>query len=198
MANEPTIEPENEIWSEIEGYNGFYDVSNFGNVRVRDRYRNSRHGLIRYSGKALKPKKSKYGYLSVNLCKDGNAKMKYVHVLVAKAFVDGFQAGYEVNHEDGNKGNNHYKNLTWCTHPDNLKHAHKIGLCLTPKGFHHPRATLKQEQYSKIISLLSEGKCVNEISNITGIKYNIVYRIVNGISYTYFNQQKQKDERKPE
>lgn len=180
-----------ESWAPIEGYEGLYDVSSLGNVRVKERFRNSRHGIIMYSGRNLKPKRSKYGYLCVNLNKDGTASMQYVHVLVAKAFVGGYLPGYEVNHEDGNKENNHYKNLKWCSHPDNLKHAHKTGLCVTPKGFHHPRATLKEAGYAEIMRLHNEGKSVNEIVKLLGVKYNIIYRIVNGISYSYFNQQKQ-------
>lgn len=183
-----------EKWAKIEEYEGIYDISDLGNVRVRDRIRNSRHGLINYSGRILKPKRNKSGYLSVCLCLSGKSEMKYIHVLVAKAFVDGFQDGFEVNHEDGNKCNNHYKNLTWCSHPNNLKHAHMAGLCVTPKGFHHPKATLTEVEYATIMGLHNEGKSVNEIVKLIGVKYNIVYRIVNGISYTFFNQQKQKDD----
>lgn len=53
---------------------------------------------------------------------------KCVHVLVAETFLNGDFEGYEVNHEDGDKTNNHLENLSWVTHSENIRHAYDNGL----------------------------------------------------------------------
>ena len=105
-----------EIFKEIAGYEGLYEVSNLGNVR-------------RVAGKGcketrvLKPWKTKDGYMSVNLCKDGNRKDYLVHRLVAQAFIPNPDNLPEVNHIDENKENNQVNNLEWCDHKQNCNHG---------------------------------------------------------------------------
>lgn len=68
----------------------------------------------------IKPFKNKHGYLYVNFV-DGKKKQKYaVHRLVAKYYCEGYFDGAVVNHKDGDKQNNHYKNLEWCTQRENV------------------------------------------------------------------------------
>ena len=70
------------------------------------------------------------GYETVHIRRSkNNSIMRYIHILVAKAFVEGYFAGATVNHKDGNKRNNHKSNLEWITKVDNVKHAWKSGLC---------------------------------------------------------------------
>ena len=108
---------EAEVWRPVVGYEGKYEVSNFGRVRSLDRmvpgkfpgmYANVR-------GKILTEIKNKSGYLRVNLCNENGAKASFVHRLVAMAFVDGYEKGLEVNHKDENPQNNCASNLEWCT-----------------------------------------------------------------------------------
>ena len=105
-----------EIWKSIFGYEGLYEVSNYGNVK----------SLIS-NGKILKPSKDKAGYLILTLCKDKNHKTKLVHRLVAIAFLHNPENKPEVNHkgDDGNKQNNHVYNLEWSTSLENMRHAIK-------------------------------------------------------------------------
>ena len=70
----------NEIWKDIEGYEGLYQVSNFGNVKSLNYKRSGRE-------KILKPSKDNDGYLHVNLCKNNNQKGFTIHRLVAKTFI---------------------------------------------------------------------------------------------------------------
>lgn len=71
----------------------------------------------------------KNGYEVVSLRSKDGVTTSYIHILVAKAFVEGYFAGAAVNHKDGNKRNNHKSNLEWITKVDNVKHAWKSGLC---------------------------------------------------------------------
>ena len=105
-----------EIWLDIEGYEGRYLVSNFGRVK----------SLI--TNKILNQYKDRYGYLRVILSLNGKQKIYLVHRLVAKAFIPNPENKLEVNHKDGNKENNHVDNLEWVTSKENVKHAYKMGL----------------------------------------------------------------------
>ena len=71
----------------------------------------------------------KNGYEMVSLRSKDEVIKTYIHILVAKAFVEGYFVGATVNHIDGNKRNNHKSNLEWITKVDNVKHAWKSGLC---------------------------------------------------------------------
>ena len=97
-----------EIWKDITGYEGLYQVSNLGKVRSL-RYKNRDEVRELY----LKPHNR--GYLQVELHKDGTRKMFTVHRLVAMAFVNGYADDLIVNHIDENKQNNAATNLEWCT-----------------------------------------------------------------------------------
>lgn len=101
------------MWKDIEGYEGFYQVSDEGQVR-----RILKDGRTR-------PVKGKEGskYYSVDLCVHGKSKAYNVHRLVAETFLPKPEGMTEVNHIDGNKKNNHVENLEWVTQKGNLIHA---------------------------------------------------------------------------
>ena len=100
-----------EIWKDIEGYEGLYQVSNQGRVKSLDYHCTGKE-------RTLKQQITR-GYYQVRLCKNGEQKFYRVHRLVAKAFVSGYKDGYVVNHIDENKTNNHYTNLEWVTYREN-------------------------------------------------------------------------------
>jgi len=112
-----------EIWKDIEGYEGLYQVSNLGQVRSMPR--NIDHGkyVAFQEGRILSQIVSPCGYCQVNLSKDGIARPILVHRLVAIAFIDGYKDGLEVNHIDENKLNNRVGNLEWVTSKDNCNYG---------------------------------------------------------------------------
>ena len=115
-----------EVWKDIKGYEGLYQVSNFGNVKSL-RKRIDKGKCHRYfNEKILKPIETNKGYLRVKFCKDRKIKKIRVHRLVAEAFIK--KPELEVNHRDGNKKNNKIENLEWVTKKENLQHAWKNGL----------------------------------------------------------------------
>ncbi len=103
-----------EVWKDIRGYEGLYQVSDFGNVKSLERKSWNGYKWFIKKEKILKPRPLKSGYLRVSLCKDGIAKDYLVHRLVAIAFIPNPDNLPKVNHKDENKENNCYFNLEWC------------------------------------------------------------------------------------
>lgn len=106
-----------EIWKDIEGYEGIYQVSNLGNVRVLDRIVNSaikNNDKVKRKGQILK-QYNKRGYLQVTLTVSNKRKYFNVHRLVAQAFIPNPNNLPQVNHRDENPKNNCVNNLEWCS-----------------------------------------------------------------------------------
>ena len=101
-----------EEWRDIEGYEGHYQVSNYGNVRS-----------IKREPCLLKGDYQKNGYKRVYLWLNGGKKNLLVHRLVAEAFIDNPDFLTDVNHIDEDKSNNHIDNLEWCTHLYNMNYG---------------------------------------------------------------------------
>lgn len=104
-----------EVWKDIKGYEGYYQISNFGNVR-------------NFKLKLMKPHKTYRGYLRIGLTKDMVQTKFSIHRLVAEAFIPNPENKEYVNHIDGNKEFNCVLNLEWATHMENEIHAMSNGL----------------------------------------------------------------------
>ena len=118
-----------EIWKDIVGYEGLYQVSNLG--RVKSYY--AKNGILSDNTRLLSGKRDKDGYIEVRLCKNGIVSYMRVHRIVASTFLQG-DVTLQVNHIDGNKANNRVDNLEFVTPRQNSIHAHSIGLhkgCVT-------------------------------------------------------------------
>lgn len=111
-----------EEWKDINGYKGYYQISNIGNVRSLRRSASMKNGVRRtYQGRVLKPAlDGRKRYLQVNLSKNAVSKMHQVHRLVGKSFVDGYFDGGEIDHIDTNTTNNNASNLKWTTRSGNM------------------------------------------------------------------------------
>lgn len=99
-----------EIWADIKGYEGLYQISTWGNVR-------------NIKGDLIFQERNKKGYLRVRLYKDGIRKNHRVSRLVAEAFISNPAELPQVNHIDGNKDNNSFTNLEWVDNTQNRAHA---------------------------------------------------------------------------
>lgn len=110
---------ENEIWKDIKGYEGFYQISNQGRVKSIQKWNN---GKRRYEvgEKILTPSDNGNGYLIVGLNRDHKRKSHYVHRLVADAFCPNPDHKSVVNHIDYNRANNNASNLEWVTTKENI------------------------------------------------------------------------------
>lgn len=101
----------NEIWKDIENYEGLYQVSNLGRVKSS------------YTNRILKGGKDRGGYLLVSLCKNNIKSTKTIHRLVAQAFIPNSENKSQVNHIDENQTNNMVSNLEWMTAKENTNHG---------------------------------------------------------------------------
>lgn len=103
-----------EHWKEIKGYEGFYLVSNLGNVKSVDRMIKTRYGTRIIKGKTLSKIIDSTGYERVNLSNGNKQKMISVHRLVACSFLPNKSAFPQVNHKNEVKTDNRVENLEWC------------------------------------------------------------------------------------
>jgi hypothetical protein len=118
-----------EKWADITGYEGLYQVSNWGKVKSISRtIRRSNGRLHTVKEKYLKLFPDNCGYMVAYLNKSGKKHNFRVHRLVAKAFIPNLKNKPQVNHKDGNKTNNNVENLEWCTNGENQIHAFQNGL----------------------------------------------------------------------
>lgn len=121
-----------EVWKDIAGYEGIYQVSNKGYVR----------NITKKPHRVLKNFADKKGYLMVKLYKNGTKSTKKVHRLVAFAFIPLVEGKTQINHIDGDKQNNVVENLEWADNSDNQKHSFKyLGKVATWKGKSLPMST---------------------------------------------------------
>lgn len=165
-----------EIWKDVEGWEKYYEVSNKGRVRSKDR---KMHNYMK-KGRILKPQDNGHSYLNVGLrAPDKKEKHAYIHILVAKAFIPNPKGLKEVNHKDFDKSNNCVENLEWVTRTENM---------------HHFRISQRYSRYDEdrekrlsgkiverilkyrepIISMFEEGFSINEIKTELGVGRDFV------------------------
>lgn len=105
-----------EEWRDVVGYEGLYEVSNLGNVRSTDRMVKGKYPWNRAKvyGRTLKAITNRAGYKRVNLCNEEGRKAKFIHRLVAEAFIPNTNNLPMINHKDERPCNNRVDNLEWC------------------------------------------------------------------------------------
>ena len=180
-----------EIWKDIEGYEGLYQVSNLGRVRSLDKpmvvygFQKIPINTIR-KGKVLSPRLSQDGYEKVSLTKDKKPNNLFVHRLVAKAFISNDDDCKEVNHIDGNKRNNEVSNLEWCTHLENMQHCFKNSLRkkqtkpMLGRTYSKSPYAKKVYQYDKNGNLMKIWSSIREASEYHHVDGSNISRCCNG------------------
>ena len=151
-----------EIWKDIEGYEGLYQVSNLGRVRSLNYKR---------TGKVQNMKLGTYpnGYKMVDLKKNNKRKAHLVHRLVAKAFIPNPDQLCEVNHKDEDKANNAVDNLEWCSHIYNQHYGTKTERQAKSKG--------------KPVICITTGEtyyCASEAMRKTGVDKGNIHKCCRG------------------
>lgn len=180
---------ENEIWKEIVGYEGLYDISNMGRVRICDKYVVTKHGDIcrEMKGKILKKCKNNCGYIKYTLTKGYKTKVCAAHRLVANAFISNPENKPQVNHINGVKHDNAAGNLEWVTAKENVSHAIRIGIIKNRTVF-GKRIYLKSNKLKAIYQYNYEGILINTFistshaSAFLGVSESYISNNLNGMN----------------
>lgn len=145
-----------EVWKDIAGYEGYYQVSNLGRIKSLQTMKYShikKCAIAVMREKILKPYPDTKKYLLVDLKKDGNRDTQKVHRLVAKAFISNENNYPQVNHKDENKQNNCVDNLEWCTNQYNSTYG-------------TAKERMADKHKKKVIQFSVTGEVVNKWNSI--------------------------------
>lgn len=158
-----------ERWADVLGYGGLYQVSDQGRVR---------QGKGIHS-RMLKQTKTDVGYLVVSLAEDGIFKRKYVHRLVADAFMPDHAMGLEVNHINGDKTDNRLVNLEWVTHKENQQHALNV-----LKRWHHKRnLSTRRLTDEDVRTIRSSNETQRSLADRYGVSQVAIHNVKAGKTY---------------
>lgn len=160
----------NEEWKDIEGYEGYYQISNHGRVKSLVGWNGNQYIKREKMLNPYKHKASKNYYRSVvKLKKNMKSKDMKVHRLVAEAFIPNPENKSEVNHIDGNPLNNHVTNLEWVTHQENIAHSVENELRVY---------AIKTIDRSTMVKFLNNGFTYDEIAEELGIAKGTVFNYI--------------------
>lgn len=171
VNNLKAVKMQKEIWKDVADYEGFYQVSNLGNVRSLGRTVLV-DGYSKYlKGIPIKPHIVGVGYLGVMLHRNGKGKHYYIHILVGRAFIPNPENKKTINHKKGNKKKNGVADIEWNTHKENSIHAVRNGLIDNYKPV---------IQYDLNGSILNSFKSITEAQNKTSIPKPQISAVCNG------------------
>lgn len=159
-----------ETWLPVVGWENFYEISSYGNVRSigRKNHRNARY----FSGKDVKKLVSSVGYYVVNLTGNGSRKQVFIHKMVLEAFVGPRPYKHDACHNDGNKLNCNLSNLRWDTRKSNHQDKKKHGTY--QEG---PRANNIKLTEQQVIELFLTKKTYSELAKQFCISKSTVQKI---------------------
>ena len=169
-----------EVWKPVLGYEGYYEASDYGQIRSIDRCIERGKGIVQNRiGVMLKACITKRGYLKIVLCMSGNRKTYLVHRLVLLSFVGPCPVGMEACHDNGIRTDNRFINLRWDTKKNNQED--KIGHHTDSSGERHPQAKLTCFDVKDIRDKYSNGGVTyKELAKKYDISQTHIGQIVRG------------------
>jgi len=164
-----------EVWADVPGFDGLYQVSSLGVVRSLPR--STATGVL--GGRILKPHAERNGYLRIALSRGGETTRYSVHRLVLLAFAGYPAEGLEARHLDGNRKNNHLSNLAWGSRSENAHDRVRHGTNSNNTGERHPNSRLTDGQSIAIRRQRARGASLAELSAAFGVSKPTISRIIN-------------------
>lgn len=171
-----------EIWRDVIGFEGIYQVSNYGKIRSLDRV--DARGRKRYA-KEIALSFSGDGYGRVGLHKNKKRYKFLVHRLVAQCFLESIEGKDEVNHIDGIKSNNHVTNLEWCNRHDNIRHSFDNNLVRRERGENLYNAKLSAEKVIEARKMYAQGVPLSHIAKIYEVNEKTITLAIKKKSWTH-------------
>lgn len=151
-----------EVFKDIKGYEGLYQISNYGVVKNAN-------------GKLLTISKNQHGYPTVKLSNGDRGKRMLLHRLLAIAFIPNPNNHNEINHINGIKSDNKLTNLEWCDRSHNIKHSFDIGLN-SHRGSRNSNAKLTEKEVTEI-RILQNILCNDKLSKLFGVRKTMISQI---------------------
>lgn len=172
---------ENEIWKDVPGYAGIYQVSNLGRVKSLSRLVYRKNGQIaKIKGRILSHGTDRYGYHIVVLC-NGKKETKTVHRIVAMAFIENAYNLPEIDHKDGNRGNNKVENLRWVTRKENANNPiSKLRYSQTAKKIRNYEVLMRAVKQIRDGKVIAEYKSMREAERQTKISHSSIKKVIVG------------------
>jgi len=172
-----------EIWKDIPGYEGYYQISSIGRVKAVARTITGRWGKQRLKELIRRNGKNPKGYQLVDLHKNNISQTITIHRLVAMAFIVNPENKPCINHKNGIKDDNRVENLEWCTYAENNQHAIDTGLTPPPqKGkvgkLHNCSKPVIQKRLDG--SEIAKYECVRQASELTGANKSKISAVCRG------------------
>lgn len=179
-----------EIWKDVPGYEGLYQVSSLGKVKSLQKHvKMPNGGVFIRKESIMKQRITKYGYADVSLCLSSKKRNFFVHRLVALAHLDNSEFKPEVNHKNGSKIDNRAVNLEWSTPSENVNHSLSVLGVKRSKGDNHHKSR-PINLYDHNGNFIGSYGSMVEVSRIVGVSLATLSRIANGkqkntVNYTF-------------
>jgi hypothetical protein len=161
-----------EEWRPIKNYEGLYEISNIGRVRIVK------------TGGFRKASITPFGYFRLCLNNCGKMESRFLHRLVLEAFRECPRGKTMVNHINGNKLDNRLENLEWVTASENIKHAYKLGF-MDKRGEKNGNNKLTRQDVEKIRGELKSGESQVKIARKFGITPGTIWKIKAKVIWNY-------------
>lgn len=175
------MENQIEIWKDVVGYEGIYQVSNLGRVKSLSGFLETKRGIIKHRKEGVRSQSTKKnGYKTIMLCFMLKQMRFHVHRLVAIAFIPNPENKPQVNHINGIKSDNTLENLEWCTRDENTYHAMKNNLI--PKGENNCSSKLTDKNILAIRKLyrINPNFHKSNVAKKLGVRDTTIHKIIKG------------------